>query len=185
MKNKGTLTIIFFSIIIGIVSLSFMLMTSTGFTRSNEKNNSGKSIEKVDIKSILTQYDEWVDLEPETFTYRYVFGSNKYAFFAHTIEYYKNIDPEMKNEIKSLITIGNYHVKGNIIYLDNGSEEKESLLFKGKGTVHFSDTIGHRYTKNGYYFHSTMSPNSNKYMASKISTIEKNDAVIQELEKLL
>ncbi|HQF09437.1 MAG TPA: hypothetical protein PLM53_13550 [Spirochaetota bacterium] len=168
MKIKRHYNIILLVCIIGIIS-------SIGFTRPNEK--------LLNIQTILTQYDKWVQLEPETFTWNYVFGSNKYAFFPHSIEYYKNINPEMKDEIKSMIIIGNYSIKDNIIYLDNGSEEKETLIFKGKGNVKFSDASGHRYSKNGYYFHSDSSE-SNKYMASKISTVEKNDAVIEELEKL-
>lgn len=183
MKNN-IINIIFTTIIIGIFSLCFMLVSTAGFTRSDEKNRSVKNKENIDVISILTQYDEWIDLEPETFTYRYIFGSHKYAFFPHTVEYLKDMAIENKNDVKTMITIGSYYVKDNIIYIDNGSEEKESLLFKGKGTVHYSDSIGHKYTKNGYYFHSTSSPDSNKFMASKKSTIENNDAVIEELDKL-
>lgn len=182
MKIKHFNAIIF-SVIIGIFTLSLISVSTNGLTRSNEKTKSINGDKNIDVKSILTQYDEWELLEPETFTWKYIFGSNKYAFFAHSIDYYKNIEPEMKNEIKSMIIIGSYYIRGNTIYLDNDSGEKETLIFKGKGNVKFSDASGHRYSKNGYYFHSALSE-SNKYMSSKKSTVENNDAVIDELAQL-
>jgi hypothetical protein len=131
------------------------------------------------VQKDLSSFKNWIEVEPETITWKYVFTNNEYCIFAGNLEYLK------KYYYDGAIQCGKYYVDGNKILLDNKNKSKADFVYKGNNELKYTDQAGNKYKKVVNHFVKNNKYKVPAYYGTEKSNAKQNKIFIKKLKKLI